>query len=169
MKAILLGLLIVLSVNVAKAYTFDDFVETLRGIFESWEVNKEEVNKLIICVNDLKDIEFQIEEIMKEFKEINFKDISKIITLIAKLFGHFQQIFKDIRPCIDSNGEIKKLFDKFIHLTPIQILLKLFENIMKNGQKIYNAIMALVKAYQEKDYYNFGFNVGEVIEDLFFA
>ena len=167
MKAILLGLLIVLSVNTAKAFVFDDLVETLRGIFESWEVNKEEVNKLIICIGDLKDIEFQIDEIMKEFKEIDFKDISKLITLIAKLFGHLQQIFKDITPCLDTKGEIKKLLDKIIHLTPIQILLKLFENVMKNGQKIYNEIMALVKAYNEKNYYSFGYNIGEILEDLF--
>jgi len=173
MKAILLGLLLVLSVVEANQLRaapgpMDNLIETLRGVFESWEVNKEEVEKLLLCVADLKDIEFQIEQILEELKKLDLKDILKLVEIITRIIGEVQQVFKDIEPCLDSTGEIKKLINKFINLTPIEMLNRIIKHIMYSGKEIYDAIMKIIQGYKDKSYYVIGYNIGEIIELLFF-
>ncbi len=153
--------------DVPDQFGMDDVVETLRGIFESWEVNKEEVTKLLECVRSLKDLEKQIGIIMEEIKQIDLKDLAKLVEMVVKLFGAFQQLFKDILPCIDAKGEIIKLVNKFIHLTPIEMLKKLAMNLLDNGRRLLNDILAGISAFQRKDFYQFGYQIGEVIELLF--
>ena len=174
MKAILFGLLLVLAISRAEptpesepAFTIDDLVELLRGVFESWEVNKEEVEKLLLCVGDLKDIEVEVAKILEELKHIDVKDIVKLIEAIVRLFVCVQQIFKDIEPCIDSAGEIAKIVAKITKLTPMELLLKLFHNIMENGKKIYNDVIALIDAIKVKDFYKVGYYVGDILWTLF--
>ena len=175
MKAILVGILLILSCVHAEEnivaeepnFTIDDLLETLRGIFEAWEVNKEEVHKLLLCVSGLKDIELQIAKIMEEIKKIDLKDIVKLVEAIVRLFGAVQQLFKDITPCIDSKGEIIIIVKKLIKLTPIEMLLKIFHNIMNEGKKIYNDIISMIDAFKTKNYYKFGYYMGDILELLF--
>ena len=172
MKVILVGLLLVLSLVHAEpvptpAFTLDDLIDILRGIFEAWEINKEEVDKLLICVNDIKDIELEVAKILEELKHIDVKDIVKLIEALVRLFVAVQQIFKDIEPCIDSTGEIVKLVAKLIKLTPMELLMKLFKNIMENGQKIYKDVIAFIEAIKTKNYHDAGFTIGDILWTLF--
>ena len=152
----------------APEFIIDDLLEALRGIFESWEISKEEVDKLLLCVGGMKDIEHQIAKIMEEIRQIDIKNIVKLVEAMVRLFGAVQQVFKDIEPCVDSAGEVKKLLDKFIHLTPMQMLTKLMLNLMDNGRKIYNDIIDLIASFREAKYYKFGYDIGDIIEALFF-
>lgn len=164
MKVLILGLILLLGfsqsqVTVADSsvaapnFTIDDLLEILRGVFTSWEVSKEEVEELLLCVADLKDIEHQIAAVIEELKHIDFHDIAKLVELVVKLFGALQQVFKDIEPCIDSAGEIRKLLNRFIHLTPMEMLKRLAVNLLDNGRKIYNAIVKAITAVKTKDHY----------------
>lgn len=128
----------------------------------------EEVEKLLLCVADLKDIEFQIEQILEELKKLDLKDILKLVEIITRIIGEVQQVFKDIEPCLDSTGEIKKLINKFINLTPIEMLNRIIKHIMYSGKEIYDAIMKIIQGYKDKSYYVIGYNIGEIIELLFF-
>ncbi len=177
MKAIFLGLLVLLALTQVKAeeqfrqegnFTIEDLIETLRGVLESWEVGKEEVSKLLLCVGGLKDIESQVYKIMEEIKKINVGNIMKLVEAVVRLFGTFQQIFKDIEPCIDSEGEVRKLTDKFINVTSVEFLTKVLLNIMDNARRIYNDILGMIAAFRKEDYYTFGYDVGDIIEALFF-
>eukprot|EP00829_Urostomides_striatus_P013794 TRINITY_DN38_c0_g1_i1.p1 TRINITY_DN38_c0_g1~~TRINITY_DN38_c0_g1_i1.p1 ORF type:complete len:226 (-),score=86.29 TRINITY_DN38_c0_g1_i1:19-696(-) len=164
---VLLGLSLASTSPEVPQMNLEEFIETLRGVFEAWEVNKEEVEKLLLCVHDLGDIKHQIEIIMEEIKKISMKDIIKLVEVIVKLFVAVQQIFKDIEPCIDAAGELKKLLEKIIHLTPVELFMKLFHNIMENGKQIYNDIIAMINAYYDGNYYDFGYYLGDVLEILF--
>ncbi len=152
----------------APAFIIDDLLETLRGVLVAWEVDHEEVNKLLLCVGGMRDIEKQIVVVMEEIKNIDLKDLVKVVQAIVKIFGAFQQLFKDIEPCIDSGSEIRNLLDKFIHLTPAEMLKKVAMNLLDNGRKVYNDIVAAIGAFGKRDYYGFGYTIGDLIELLFF-
>lgn len=172
MKAIFCVLLLVLALTSAEGlradkFSMDNLIEMLRGIFESWDVNKEEVDRLLLCVSDMKDIEHQVEKVMEDLKKLDLHDLAKLVETVSRLFGEVQSIFKDILPCVDSASEIKKLLDKIIHLKPSDFFTRLFHNLLNNGRQIYNGIIALIKAFSAADYYTFGYNIGDILELLF--
>ena len=144
-----------------------NFTEILRGIFESWDIEHEEVKELIICVHSIEDIEVQVVEIIHEIKQINIRNLSKLAEIMVKLFGALQNVFKDLQPCIDSEGDIKKLLEKFIHLSHIEMLKRLLHNLLDNGHRVLDYLADAVDMIKAAEYYKFGFDVGEVIELLF--
>ena len=146
---------------------FDDLLDVLRGIFESWEVNKEEVEKLLLCVSDMKDIEHEIEIIMEELKKIDIFDILKLVEIIGKLFAAFQRIFKFIQPCLDSVEEIKKLVEKVFRYDLFEFVKRLFMHLKNDGKILYEHVKSMLKYFKEGDYNKFGYHFGEILEILF--
>ena len=171
MKAIIFAILALAAVAVcdkAPMFVVDDMIETLRGIFESWDIEHEEVNELLTCVKTMKNVEAHLAEAIKEIKQIDIRNLSKLVEVITKLFVALQNAFKEMHPCIEVDGDVRKLLDKFIHLGFFQILKKITLNLLDNGRLVLNYLVSAVHMVHAGDYFRFGFDIGEVIELLFF-
>ena len=174
MKAIVFAILALLSVAYCNSieesrlqFSFHDFNEILRGIFVAWEVDNEEVSELLICVKSLKDIEVQVAKILEELKNITFRDFRKLAEILVRLMADFQIVFKDLQPCLDSEGEIKTILDKFIHLTTNELLKRIYHHLIDNGKTLLSLIVDAVKNLALGKYFLFGYNFGDFIELLF--
>ena len=143
-----------------------DVLEMIRGILESWEINKEEVEKLLICVQDLEDIQVQVEIILEEIKKLSLKDIIKLAEAIARIVSAIQQLFKDMEPCIDAAGELFKILGKFVHLSFWELVQKILVNIFNNPRLIMENLEKMMDAYEKLEYRDTGYYLGEVIELL---
>ena len=151
----------------ARPRIINEVMEMLRGTFEAWRANKEEVNELLECVDGIEEIKTQIEEIIEEIKHLNPLDIKKIADLLMRLIDSVQKILSDVGHCYKSETELYNIVMRVISLTPLQLITKILGNIRVNGGQIWGDIMGLIDAAKKGSYYQIGFCFGDAIDLLF--
>ena len=173
MKAILLiSFLIVFSsamkpvrvLDELKAYftIIDNILETIRGTLNAFNDGKEDVQKLLLCVNGFHDMETKVDDIIEVIKHLQFTDISKLIESIMQIFNDVKLIIKDFDPCFDSGKEIIVIIKKLFQSGLMESVLKVFKNLTHNGPRIYDDVMTLIDVFVKHLYYDIGYKSGDL-------
>jgi len=176
MKAIFAALLILAAFSQALTFTEDevaqldvnDIKEFLRGIFDAWKSNQEEVEELLKCLEKFTDIETEIGVIIQKLKKIDPRDIRKVIAVVVEIIECTQKIFGDVKFCFRSGSEIWKIVSRLLKMSPIEIFIKIMGNIHVNGEILWNDIVEIIHAIKEGNCYKLGHCLGELMELMIF-
>ena len=116
------------------------------------------------CISDVENIASEVQEAVADFREESFTGVSNGIKKIGDIVG---QIQGDISDCEVSAEDAKKLADMAKNFkSPWSFAFTVGKNILLNGVDIYHEISDAVTAYDSADYYNFGYDVGEALEEV---
>ena len=144
------------------------FLHIQKGVFEAWKDNEESVEKLISCNRNL----FEVHKTMKRICNIiqrivwhDFKNVTDSFKLIAL---EFASICDELMMCVDGKEELMVLLRRVIYLSPSEFLYRIYLNFLANIQNIVQDIREAFDSLIARNFYNFGYHLGDAIELIFF-
>ena len=116
------------------------------------------------CINDVEGLTSEVEEAVADFKKASFSGVSAGIEKVGDIVGKIQG---DIADCKVSAEDAEKLAEMAKNFkSPWSFAFHVGKDILLNGVDIYHEISDAVTKYDNKDYYGFGYNVGEALEEV---
>jgi hypothetical protein len=144
--------------RVAQNVTVDDYILMVKGLLEGLNV-KEDMNKIIKCIDQVPTAVHVLIDAIKKIKEIKIHNIKEVVEAIIQIIGALREIVDDILPCAESSEEFKKLIEKFSNID----FNKIFQNLMMKLIKMVPEIMDAKKCLDELKWELFGKHVGKAI------
>jgi len=95
---------------------------------------------------------------------MSFSGVKAGINLIGEMVDQVQGDIKDCEVSVEDAKKLAEMADNF--KSPWSFAYNVGKNILLNGVDIYNEIASAIDFYDKNDYYNFGYQVGEALEEV---
>ena len=120
-----------------------------------------DVDSLMKCFNNIPDIYNDILTIINLLQNIDFKHLENLIEALAKIFALAEEIVKAVKPCanVKDSERIQEIIERIENANLRQIAL----NILFHGVQILQDITNLPKDFNSGNFYQFGFDIGDLI------
>ena len=151
-----------------KDMAFSDMKEFMRGVFEAWKANQEEVTELLKCIDAMTEIETEIGKVLEELKKLDPTDVNALSKFIATCILAVQKVSGDVYVCFESGSEFINIVGRLFKLSPIELIMKILGNIHMNGQLLWNDIIGIIHALKEGNLYKVGYCLGELMDVMVF-
>lgn len=138
---------------------FNDVMEIIGGVFVGMglDVNAKDIEP---CVLDTGVIGELLEQALADFLQ---KTYMGKVEAMAKLALAYKDLPEMMTSCIPASVESAKTIEKMVmaFAHPLNVLYKVGENLIVNGQDILADVSYAMGAYEFKQYYEFGFFCGQ--------
>lgn len=149
--------LFLVDVNVDEM-TFNDIVAILKGLLHG--INQgQNIGNVETCLMNIPTLIDSIKELVELVKNIDWKNLDKLVEALKKVFKIMELVLDGIKPCSLVPKEIDEIIKKLSEIDSK----KLLEKVLKNAFKLINDITAAIKALTKADYYEFGYKLGDIV------
>jgi hypothetical protein len=116
------------------------------------------------CISDVDTLTSEVEEAITDFKKMSFSGVKAGINMIGTIAGEVEGDIADCKVSAEDAKKLAEMADNF--KTPWSFIFHMGKNILLNGVDIYNEIEMSLDYYDQGDYYNFGYQIGEALEEV---
>jgi hypothetical protein len=139
---------------------FEFFIDGLvQGAFEAADPLAE------TCIKNGEDMLLQISQAVQDIKEGSKESVEEGVQLIGQVIQEASSELVDCEIAVDTFEQLFELASSFSH--PLAFAVKAGKNILINHVEISDEIHAAIEAWDEPDFFTFGFNVGEALAQVF--
>lgn len=149
--------------TMAELQSFEDFVNFMVGFIEGIG-NGQKFVDIEVCLKKMPEVWTEIINAINDLKNINWRNLDKLVEALIKIFNAFITIFQGIKPCSKVPAEIEEMIQKLINIDYNVLLQKILLNSFQLIADITNAI----KNLGNKDYVAAGKSIGEIFWVLVF-
>ena len=153
------------SASASASPTRDDWKELVLGLFEGAFGPTEKVAEK--CIDEGEETIATLEKAVQDIREGSDESVQDGIELIGQAVREAAQ---DLQDCEEAAAEVEDLIDMAEMLEhPWSFMVHARKNIVVNHVEILDEVTAAVDAWDSdpKDFRAFGFNVGEILEQVF--
>lgn len=137
---------------------FNDVVDLIKGLIESLNMNHD-IESLKDCILEIPEVILRFKYLIEEIKNLDWKNIEMIFELFIRLFDALKEVFVGLKPCSHIPADFEAIIKKLSNFN----FDKMLQRILKNGFEIFRLITEGIKMLQEKNFYGFGKNIGQVV------
>jgi len=137
--------------------TLNDVIQVIEGVLKgAIDVEFSDLDK---CIEDGEDIIKDVESAAKHFKS---KDINDIIAGLKDIGDVLTKVEDALQSCKSIEADLKKLTEMAAYFSsPEGAIIHIGKDIIVHGVDIIKEVNAAVKAFDDKKFYDFGYNVGK--------
>jgi hypothetical protein len=117
-------------------------------------------------MSDATTLEKDIVSSVEDFEKETFDGIKNGLELAGKAVELIPTMLKDCSSIKNDLETLAKMALIFEH--PLTLAYTVGKNLLVNGIDIYKKISDAVTSYKSGDYYNFGKDIGEALDEVFF-
>jgi hypothetical protein len=141
----------------------DIIFKSIEGFFAGLN-SGEDINEILECIRRFPVIVFSVKEAIAKIQSIDIKNKDSIFAAITAVVESLRSVVNTIIPCYESKNNMEHLWEKIKNID--------FEKRMQKLMgEIFNIIHYITKAgqdFKEKQYYEFGTDVGKVLFIILF-
>jgi molecular chaperone GrpE (heat shock protein) len=140
---------------------FDDIIKFVEGFLEG--INEgHNFDNIEQCLKDLPNVLTDVKKAIEEIKNIDWKNMDKLVEALMAIFDAFQKVLAAIKPCSKVPGDVDKIIEKLMNIDVNKLLSKIMANIMQLIHDITEGLEKLSK----HDYKGFGQDIGDILFKL---
>jgi len=114
------------------------------------------------CIGDVEKLTTDVEEAVADFKKMTFSGVKAGVHKVGDIVDELETDVADCKITAEDAKTLAKMAKNFT--SPWSFIFHFGKNILLNGVDIYNDIQTSLDYYDKKDYYHFGYYVGEALE-----
>lgn len=122
-------------------------------------------NKLDACIADGKQLETQVQTAVTDLESLTFDGVKRGLEEAGLAVKMIPGMVKDCSEIKDDISVLVKMASIFEH--PLSLIYHVGKALIVNGSDIFAKISAAVEAYKAQKYFEFGFNLGEALDEVF--
>jgi len=139
--------------------TLDPYIDFVEGFLTGLN-EKGDVNQLLKCVKNIEPLFYDIMEALSLILKLDLKDIMEGL---SQLINAIREIIDILTPCSEGFEQLKKFGEAIRNVNLNKIIAKIIQNIAA----FIKDIMECFNDYNDKDYYDFGKDLGDIMFRLF--
>lgn len=155
------ALLLKLFLSDAVEFNYEDVIKLIEGFLEGINQghNFEDIEE---CIKDVPIIIEDVKMAIELLKNVDWKNLDKIIDALMKVFDVFKAILIAVKPCSKSPNDIEFLINRISNLDVNKLLTKIMSNIF---QLVHDITEAINKVAQHL-YFDCGKDLGDIFYRL---
>lgn len=119
------------------------------------------------CLTEAEEIEYQFVHAVQDLESLTFSGVKKGLAEAGQAIKMVPTLVKDCETAAQMDLSIMvKMAEVFKH--PFTLAYHVGKNLIVNGQDIYLKIQTAITSYKEEKYFDFGFNLGEALAEIFY-
>lgn len=108
-----------------------------------------------------------VNDIKKATDFLKTKDVKKIVNGLKILGDAIKHISSAVKDCKGVTGDFEKLEETAaIFSNPESVVIHIGKDLIIHGKNIFSEVNGAIKAYDKKDFYHFGFNIGKAASQI---
>ena len=117
------------------------------------------------CLKDLSQDAIDIDYAVKDFEKDTVKSVAEGLKMIGEALESLPAAMKNCEEAVADAKNLIKMIEAF--KSPISFVFHVGKDLIVNGVQIFEEIEAAVKDYKNKDYLDFGINIGKALDKIF--